>query len=724
VKDGLMFVTAGRYIYALNAKTGEQVWKYATTRPQLKDGAPSPALPNAAPNERGVGIGDGLVFVGLQDGNLIALTQKSGDLVWVQQTGFDPPKQGQVAAVAPTYFNGIVFTGLGNGDTQLRGRLTALNARTGQVLWRFYSIPGPEEPGHDTWPSFNETWSVGGGGVWTNAAVDPELGIVYFTTGNPVPASAGDWRPGSNLYTCSVIALDISTGKMKWYYQLVHHDVFDADAGTPVVLYDAPIAGTIRKALAVVRADGYLFQLDRETGEPLLSVIERPVPQLRSQRTFSTQPFPVHGESLLMSCKDWKKEKIPSGFILGCMWTPPSSPPPSSDPPNVLAPVPTVRVSPMAYSPRTGYFYVQGLSTLAWFRRSHDPYFFPAFGNVPGLKQFGEVAAIDRRSGKIAWKKRTPGGYPAGGAMVTAGGLVFRSSSDGNFEAHDAGNGNVLWTFQMGWGGARGSPVSFAVDGEQYIAVPAGTSIWAFKLGGGIVPLEPPDLLESNDFSGPLVDTGAIETTSLRYGNQSPGVRYFVDEYMFNPYRARVRAGTDVLFVNNGSMRHEFVGVDRSWSTGPLSPAQDARVKFDKPGEYTYICREHPWSYGQITVWTDPVDGKARPYPSLTVEQAMRGQDEFKRSCQSCHGEDLGGRAVAPALSGNSFLARWRSARLGELYDRIRTTMPQASPGSLDRQTYVDIVVYILQANGIEHGQSEITDKSEWLREVIIGEIR
>ena len=298
VCGGLMFVTAGRYVYALDGRTGARIWRYATVSDHTGELGKYANL-RGIPNFRGVAVGDGMVFVGLMDGRVIALTQKTGKLVWSQQTGDDKPVIGQWASPAPTYANGVIYTGLSDGDFSLRGRLTALDAHIGRIIWQKFSIPGPGERGHETWPTFNNTWKTGGGGVWTNSAVDPELSLAYFATGNAVPPFAGDWRPGDNLYTCTVLAVDLRTGEIRWYYQLVHHDVFEADIGTPVILYDLEVAGVHRKALAVLRADGYLFQLDRQTGEPLLPVEERPVPQSESQRTSATQPFPVGGESIL-----------------------------------------------------------------------------------------------------------------------------------------------------------------------------------------------------------------------------------------------------------------------------------------------------------------------------------------------------------------------------------------------------------------------------------------
>lgn len=744
VKNGLMFVTAGRKVYALNARTGEEVWSYKTLPDEQSPGRLGGATGSAAytlgiPNPRGVGVGQGLVFAGLVGGQVIALCAETGELLWVRQTGIDQPKKQQIAAVAPTYVNGELFTGLSNGDAHQRGRLLALDANTGNKLWQMFSIPDPGEPGYDSWPPFNDAWKFGGGGVWTEAPVDPELGIVYWTTGNAVPPFAGDWRPGDNLYTDSVLAVDMHTGKLRWYYQLVHHDLFEGDAGTPLILYQAQIGGKSHRAIAALRADGYLFQLDRETGKPILQVKELPVPQLESQKTSHTQPFPVGGESVLMSCLDWRKESIPAGFVLGCMWTPPASPPPSNDPQNVLAPFPSVRASPMAYSPQTGYFYTQGISMLQWPRRAQDPYFFEFYWAFPDLKIYGDIAAIDSRTGRVAWKKRIPivrtngvTPFAIGGPVVTAGGLMFRVSGDGNFDAYDAMTGDVLWRFQTGVAGASGSPASYEVDGEQYVAVSMGAAIWAFKLGGtASTAITPPVSSLEEELLGAVVDTDEIETTSLERSLFGSGTRYFIDEYMFNPRRARVTAGTRVLFVNNGNMGHEIVGVDGSWGTGPLSPTQESWVRFDKPGEYAYICKNHPWVYGQLSVVaadsrppaprtsnTDEVRGNSVGF----AEQAIRGKEQFNRSCSTCHGEDLGGHAGAPALLGNTFSQRWKSASIGDLFDNIRTTMPQSSPGSLNRQTYLNIVAYLLRANSLYLKSDALKDDPHVLANESVGE--
>ena len=186
--------------------------------------------------------------------------------------------------------------------------------------------------------------------------------------------------------------------------------------------------------------------------------------------------------------------------------------------------------------------------------------------------------------------------------MATAGGLVFHTTPDGNFNAYDAKTGNVLWQFQTG-STAGGPAASFEIDGEQYIAVITSANVWAFKLGGTLKPATPPPAARPTEpFVGQITDTRQIETASLIRDNAFTGARYMTDEFAFAPYRAKVKAGTQVTWRNNGRMVHTVIAQDGSWTTGPLDPAGVAGVTFDKPGTYTYICKDHPWAYAQIIV--------------------------------------------------------------------------------------------------------------------------
>ena len=314
VDDGILYLTGGANVFAVDGRTGETVWRWQP--------GSSAAEAQRVPSWQGVGLGDELLFVGLRSAEVAALRRDTGELVWVQTVGSDPPQTGESVTTAPMHARGKVFVGIANGDSGGQGRVVALDAATGEKLWTFFVVPRPGEPGHETWPQDSEVWRLGGGGVWLVGAVDPDLGMVYFVTGNPVPMYGGEIRAGDNLFTASVIALDMETGERRWHYQVVRHDIWDADIATPLLLYETEMEGRTRKALAAMRADGYLFLFDRETGEPIVPIEERPVPQDAFLLTAPTQPFPA-GESILPTCSFWR-DRVPPPFELNCSsYTPP-----------------------------------------------------------------------------------------------------------------------------------------------------------------------------------------------------------------------------------------------------------------------------------------------------------------------------------------------------------------------------------------------------------------
>ena len=329
VKDGRMFVpTSQGTILALDPSTGQTIWTY---RPE------TPFSGN-----RGVGIGEGLLFGGLRNSNVVAISQQTGKVAWTYEHGPEIPSQGMSAA--PAYGNGVVVAVVSLGDNFLRGRAIGLDAKTGKFLWTFDVVPGPGEPGHETWPQDSDVWKYGGGALWTTPSVDAELGLVYLETGNAVPQWGGEHRPGNNLFNNSVVALDLKTGRMRWHFQTVHHDIWEHDLSTPLVLYDARIAGRDRKVLVAMRTDGVSFFLDRETGQPIVPIEERPVTQDRFLRTSPTQPFSRNVDRIGPRCVD--TSMIPAGFSAGCYFDPVRA-----DMPSVLMPHMNMRQSPMAYSP-------------------------------------------------------------------------------------------------------------------------------------------------------------------------------------------------------------------------------------------------------------------------------------------------------------------------------------------------------------------------------------
>ena len=264
-----------------------------------------------------------------------------------------------------------------------------------------------------------------------------------------------------------------------------------------------------------------------------MPIEDRPVPQDASVRTAATQPFPVGADRVLPDCGEWRDRGTPPGFEVGCFFAPTSF-----KTPNLLAPFFGMRVAPMAYSPQTGYFYAVGNAWLRWRRRAQDPYFFSPDRRVPGVSDFAVLAAIDSRTNKIAWRKELRTGRLPGGAMPTAGGLMFQAAGDGNLQAYDAKSGEIAWQFQTGVPG--GGPVmSYEVDGEQYVAF-ASTSVWAFKLGGtALTPAPAPRAPADDLFVGAITDTSQIETASLARDMGLTGARQMTDEYTFSPTRAR-----------------------------------------------------------------------------------------------------------------------------------------------------------------------------------------
>ena len=600
VKDGMLFMTGGSYVYAYNAKTGEIVWKHQTgASPPSANLGDFTRPEQGLPDREGVAVGDDMVFVGLSNAHVIALDEKTGNQLWDGYAGIEPQRPGQGVSGAPLYAGGLVFVGT-SADPGFRGKVVAFDGKTGKKAWEFFVVPNPDEAGHETWPP-TDTYKVGGGAIWLAGAADLDLGLVYFGTGNGVPQYAGDERAGTNLYLCSLIALDIKTGKLKWYYQTIKHDIWEADIAMSPIVLNASVNGRDRKLVAAMRTDGVLFVVDRETGKPILPIEDRKAPQDKASRTWPTQPYPVGADRMLDDCDTWSKAKIPSGFRLGCFFSPASM-----EVPNLLTPAWGMRATPMAYSPQTGYVYALGNSSLQWFRRAEDPYvFILGGGRVPGMPQgHGVMAAIDARTSKIAWKREFTGPRPSG-ALATATGLLVQTMPDGTLVVSDAKTGEQIWQFQSGMNGGGGPAVSYEIDGEQYLAFGGRSNVMAFKLNGPIDAKPQPDAAPRRApelFAGQVQDTNKIEIANYVRDSSQGGTRMYVDEHAFNPYRVRVKAGTQVRWVNNGRIAHTIAAEDGSWTSPRLTPLEAAGITFDKAGEYTYVCKDHPWAKGQIIV--------------------------------------------------------------------------------------------------------------------------
>ena len=491
VKDGVMYISTGEQdIFALNAKTGAVIWEYrSTSDPATSD--------NKA--KRGVTLGDGMVFGVEMDirrppagssstraepvTRIIALDQKTGKVTWKHEIGEDVPKNLRKYVTAPPlFYKGLVYMSISGGDGGLRGRLTAHDAKTGAEVWRWWAVPAPGEPGSDTWEG--DSWKSGGGAMWVQPALDADLGMLYVGTGNPWPDYNGSTRGGDNLFTDSVVALDAMTGKYAWHYQSVHHDLWDLDMPTPLILFDQVYNGQSRKAVAAHGKQGWVYILDRVTGKPLIGVEEKAVPQEPRQKTAKTQPAPL-GDPTAPQCAEPVE-----GFERGCMFTPQWSDT------KIARPSASADWAPGAYDPTTGYLYfTTGVSTRRFTITGRS--------SVVGTREYGLVTALDSRTNKQVWQEEVP--YLAGfgsGVLATAGGLVFTGGSDGFFRAFNSRTGEELWRFQTGFG-ADAPAAAYEIDGEQYVAIAAGGSrdglkeakgdlVWSFKLGGKLNPLNGP----------------------------------------------------------------------------------------------------------------------------------------------------------------------------------------------------------------------------------------
>jgi alcohol dehydrogenase (cytochrome c) len=596
VKDGIMYVVTGNDdVFAFNAKTGELLWERWSNIDQKISTVCCGWL------NRGLAMGEGMIFLGQLDANLVALDIKTGKEVW--KTPIEDWHNGYGVTNAPLYYDGIVYTGNTGGEFGVRSRLTALDAKTGNILWRWYALPGPGEVGTDSWPAGTEDYKRGGASIWNTPALDPQLGLVYFATGNCGPDYDGSMREGDNLFCASIVALNAKTGKYVWHFQEVHHDIWDYDAASPVVLFDTVIDGQPRKGIAEAGRTGWVYILDRTNGKPLVGIEERPVPQEPRQKTAKTQPYPV-GDATVPQCAQPMEGYEKAGCIFEPFWDEPVLIQPSGQG--------GTNWSPMPYSPDTGYLYVPGTIRTSVFSRVPSQYTtglrYTNGTQAPpiGSPLSGTFTAIDSKTNKIAWQQKMPyrmGG--GGGSTVTAGGLLLRGEPDGNFVALDAKTGEVLWKFQTGFG-ADAPAMVYEADGDQYIAIVTGgnsiqgsaygDAVWAFSLKGQLGPLWPPPPPQTVAGPGGALADGVDK---VKIGDNNV-------EYAYWPARTRVKAGTTVTFSNVGDIPHTATAFDKgkvgNWDTGALNKGESKEIAFKEPGTYFYICTPHPWMYGQVIV--------------------------------------------------------------------------------------------------------------------------
>ncbi len=494
VHAGVIYIVTGANdVFALSVEGGRRLWTHTA------DLDPDISTVCCGWASRGAALGEGKVFVGQLDGKLVALDQRTGEIEWSVQA--ERWQDGLTITSAPLYFDGLVITGFSGGERGIRGRVKAFDAGDGSPVWTFYTIPGPGEFGHDTWPADNDLWMDGGAPVWNTPALDPQLGTIYFSTGNAAPDYNGSRRKGDNLFTASIVALDARTGTYRWHFQQVHHDIWDYDSPNPVVLFDIELEGRQRQALAQAGKTGWVYILDRTNGEPLIGIEERSVPQEPRQMTSATQPHPIGDAFVPQSVPI-----APEGYELvngGRIFTPFWTGEPVVAKPGVWG---GANWPPSSLDPLSGLLYVCARDRAVAFRAEAIDLVRPPAGDAftggrrSGflLRETGILAALDMHTNRLVWQQSWPEACYSG-TTVTAGGLVFVGRSDGRLTAHHSGNGTLLWEFQTGAG--MNAPVSvFEHEGHEYVVAYSagnvfagsakGDSIWLFSLDGEIDQVE------------------------------------------------------------------------------------------------------------------------------------------------------------------------------------------------------------------------------------------
>lgn len=461
--NGILYtVQAPNDVIAMDAVTGRPFWIYSYT--------PAPeARPCCGRLNRGLAILGDTLFMGTIDAHLLAIDAKNGKPLW--NTTVAKAESGYALTHAPLVLKDKVIVGTAGGEYGIRGFIAAYDVRTGKEVWRFNTIPGPGEPGNETWGG--DSWKTGGGSVWVTGSYDPELNLTYWGIGNPGPDWSGDTRPGDNLYSDCVVALDADTGKLKWYYQFSPHDEFDYDAVQIPVLADMAWPDRNgqkrpRKLMLWANRNGFFYAIDRTNGQFLKAT---PFVEVNWAKGFDEKGRPMRVPGKLPTTEG---TLIYPGNQGGTNWYSPS------------------------YSPRTGLFYiptwanysstyvkapeeyVEGRRYGAGFPRSAVP-----FGRMPQNfrkeeEGYGAVRAVDATTGERKWEFKMSDVTDAG-ILTTASDLLFSGGREGYFFALDARNGNLLWKVNVG-GAVQSGPMTYAVDDRQYVSVAAGNSLYSFAL--------------------------------------------------------------------------------------------------------------------------------------------------------------------------------------------------------------------------------------------------
>ena len=447
VVDGIMYITQPPgTVIALDGRTGRTLWSWSRPMPEklLTLGFPR--------TNRGVAILGDTLYYGTLDSHVVALDASSGAVRWEKEIADNA--LGYSITAAPLAVKDKIIVGISGGEAGVRGFLDAYDAATGERLWRLWTVPGEGEPGNETWGG--DSWKTGGATTWLTGSYDPDTNLLYWGTGNPAPDWNGDSRPGDNLYSCSLIAVDLDTGALEWHFQFTPHDVHDWDANQIPILVDANLGGETRKMVAMANRNAFFYLIDRTSGEFLLA-----------------NPY---------SKQTWAKEIDETGRPVVLPDTEPT------EEGNFLWPSlqgATNWFSP-SYSPRTKMLYVAVREMSSYYFKAESEYepgtSFLGGGEraLQGDDAAGAIRALDISTGEVKWEFRQHS-PPWAGVLSTAGDLVFAGTEEGNFFALDAESGEPLWHFQTG-DDVRSNPIAFEIDGKQHIAVASGQVLFVFGL--------------------------------------------------------------------------------------------------------------------------------------------------------------------------------------------------------------------------------------------------
>jgi len=450
LRDNILYVTGPlNYNWAIDARTGKQIWRYRRELP-LTGLTACCGLVN-----RGFAMLGDRLFMTTLDAHVLALDSKTGSVIWDAEMA--DYKTGHAATIAPIIAKDKVIVGIAGGEYGVRGWIDAYDANTGKRAWRYYTIPGPGEPGNETWSG--DSWKTGGATIWTTGAYDPELNLIYYGTGNPGPDYHSASREGDNQWSDSIVAVDVDTGKLKWAYQFTPHDVHDYDSTQVPVLTDLEIGGQTRKVVLFANRNGFFYVLDRTNGKLLHAKTY--------VHTTWAKEIDAQGRPILLpgQTPDEKGEvTCPDAIGATNFWQP-------------------------SFDPRQQLFFVTAREVCATFFGFETPY-------VPGqrftggaqqriergeMKPYSAIRAIDPKTVERKWEFVMP--TPSrGGILTTASNLLFSGDNEGNVFALDSRNGKLLWRYQLGANLYGTSPTTHMVDGRQILLVPSGTTLSSWAL--------------------------------------------------------------------------------------------------------------------------------------------------------------------------------------------------------------------------------------------------